>query len=265
MTSTVEEILATGDYRLVVDDRFDGDDLDRALWLPHHLPQWSSRSASAARYDLDDDALALRIDADQRPWCPEFDGDIRVSSLQTGVYSGEPGTHVGQHRFSPDVVVREHQALTRLFTPQFGLFVLRASAPLDDACMAALWMIGFEDHPDRSGVIDVFEIFGKDATPQRATITMNVKAFGDPALRDDLGSVDVDIDVREFHDYAVEWTDDSVTFFVDGQPLRRIDQSPQYPMQFMLGLYEFDHDDDPAAYPRRFVVDCFRAYAPVTR
>ena len=29
-------------------DDFDGPSLDRAAWLPHYLPHWSSRAASAA-------------------------------------------------------------------------------------------------------------------------------------------------------------------------------------------------------------------------
>jgi len=71
-------------YALVFEDTFDGDTLDRARWLPHYLPQWSSRDASAARYRLGDGTLRLVIEADQPPWCPEFDGQTRVSSLQTG-------------------------------------------------------------------------------------------------------------------------------------------------------------------------------------
>ncbi|HEY4727444.1 MAG TPA: hypothetical protein VIJ32_04470, partial [Actinomycetes bacterium] len=69
-------------YALVFEDTFDGDTLDRARWLPHYLPQWSSREASAARYRLGDGTLRLVIEADQPPWCPEFDGQTRVSSLQ---------------------------------------------------------------------------------------------------------------------------------------------------------------------------------------
>ena len=46
-------------YVLDRDDDFSGPDLDRRLWLPHHLPQWSSRTASAARYRLAGGLLRL--------------------------------------------------------------------------------------------------------------------------------------------------------------------------------------------------------------
>lgn len=107
MDRTLDEIVAEEAYALIVDDQFDGPDLDRSRWLPYHLPQWSSRTASAARYDLLDGTLRLRIDADQLPWCPEFDGETRVSSLQTGVFSGPVGSTIGQHRFDPGAIVRE--------------------------------------------------------------------------------------------------------------------------------------------------------------
>jgi hypothetical protein len=34
-------------YELAFEDTFDGDTLEQARWLPHCLPQWSSREAAA--------------------------------------------------------------------------------------------------------------------------------------------------------------------------------------------------------------------------
>jgi hypothetical protein len=40
-----------------------------------------------------------------------------------------------------------------------------------------------------------------------------------------------------------------------------VNKSPQYPMQFMLGIYEFgDQNSSTEPYPKRFTVDSFRAY-----
>jgi hypothetical protein len=61
-----------------------------------------------------DAALRLLIEADQEPWCPALDGDIRVLSLQTGEFAGPLGTAVGQHRFNPAAVVTEEQPNVRL-------------------------------------------------------------------------------------------------------------------------------------------------------
>src|SRR5215207_811423 len=44
--------------------------------------------AAAARYWFGGGVLRLLIEADQRPGCPECDGQTRVSSPRTGVVSG---------------------------------------------------------------------------------------------------------------------------------------------------------------------------------
>jgi hypothetical protein len=250
-------------YVLDLEDTFDSGTLDRTTWLPHHLPQWSSAAASAARYGVADGCLELRIDADQAPWCPEFDGSTRVSSLQTGVFAGPVGSKIGQHQFHPEAVVREAQQNLRLYTPLFGVFTLRAKAIGDPACMVALWMIGYEDEPERSAEICICEIFGKNVTPSSASIGMGVHPFGDPSISDDFEEVSLPIDAREFHEYAAEWTPERVTFFVDGRAVRTVDQSPQYPMQFMLGIYEFGGGDSPERFPKSFTIDSFRAYRPI--
>ena len=252
-------------YELVFEDTFDGEELDRGRWLPYHLPHWSSREQAAARYRLGDGLLRLVIEVDQPPWCPEFDGRTRVSSLQTAVFAGPVGSTVGQHRFKPEVVVRQAQDNARLFTPTYGLFELRARALDDPRCMVALWMIGYEDEPERSAEICICEIFGYNVTADRAGVGMGLRPFGDPGIRDEFSVEDLAIDARGFHTYAAEWTPEHVAFFVDDRLVKLVEQSPAYPMQFMLGVYEFPDDGgeaEPARpYPKEFVVDSFRAWS----
>lgn len=256
-------------YVLEFEDTFDGGILDKRRWLPHHLPQWSSREDAAARYRLGGGTLRLRVEADQRPWCPEFDGQVRVSSLQTGVFAGPLGSAIGQHRFNSDVVVREVQRNTRLYTPQYGLFELRAKAVDDPRCMVALWMIGYEDEPSRSAEICICEIFGRDVKATGAAIGMGLHPFGDPTIVDEFARVIVPIDAREFHIYTAEWTPDYVAFFVDDRLVKTVGQAPRYPMQFMLGIYEFPdaRQSSPStrSYPKQFVIDYFRGYRPSGR
>jgi hypothetical protein len=251
-------------YVLDFEDTFDGDALDPTKWLPHYLPHWSSREAAAARYTVGRGQLRLRIDRDQRPWCPEFDGEIRVSSIQTGQFSGPVGSAIGQQRFNPEAVVREGQDNVRLYTPQYGLFELRARAIDDPRCMVALWMIGYEDEPHRSAEICICEIFGRTVEQSRAAVGMGLHPFGDPTITDEFSAEPVDIDVRDFHVYAAEWTADRVRFYVDQQLVKTVEQSPSYPMQFMLGIYEFPDEatagKDLLPYPKEFVVDYFRGY-----
>jgi len=256
-------------YALEFEDTFDGDVLDETRWFSYYLPQWSSRAASAARYHLGDGQLRLIIEADQQPWCPEFDNGIRVSSLQTGVFAGALGSPLGQQRFNADLVVREAQRNMRLYTPQYGFFELRAKAIDDPRSMVALWMIGYEDEPERSAEICICEIFGRDMTIDTAAVGMGVHPFGDPAIVDEFAAEVVAIDAREFHVYAAEWTPDHVAFFVDHRLIKTVVQSPRYPMQFMLGIYESPDDGAAPArthqYPKQFTIDYFRGYRPLSR
>jgi hypothetical protein len=256
-------------YELEFEDTFEGDTLDRSRWLPHYLPQWSSREAAAARYRLGDGVLRLVIEAGQPPWCPEFDDGTLVSSLQTGVFAGPVGSPIGQSRFKDGLVVREAQADARLYTPQYGLFELRAKAIDDPRCMVALWMIGYEDQPDRSAEICICELFGRDLTPDSAGVGMGLRPFADPSIRDAFSVERLPIDARDFHLYAAEWTPDHVAFFVDNRLVKTVEQSPAYPMQFMLGIYEFPDAGEPTRpahpYPKEFVVDWFRGYRRTSR
>jgi hypothetical protein len=237
------------------EDTFAGDRLDETKWIPYYLPQWSTRARSAARYRLGDGLLRLRIEEDQPAWLPEKEGDLRVSSLQTGLFAGPAGSRIGQH--GRGAVVREEQPTTRLYTPRYGRIEMRAKATDDPDCMVALWLIGFEDEPERSAEICVAEIFGRDVGPEEAKVGMGLHPFGDPSITDDFTVETLPIDAREFHVYAADWTPDHVSFSVDGRHVRTVHQSPAYPMQLMLNIYEFRPG---GAYPKEFAVDYVRGF-----
>jgi hypothetical protein len=155
-------------------DEFDGQEIDTDKWIPYYLAHWSSRDRSAPRYEMRDGALVLQITKDQSPWCPEFDGEVKCSSIQTGAFAGPVGSAVGQHRFSAASVVREAQPNAKKYVPQYGYFEIR----------------------------------------------------------------------------------------------RTLSQSPNYPMQFMLSIYErpqgagaAGRPEPDARYPKEFTVDYFRAYS----
>jgi len=268
MASPVDRLDRSG-HVLDREDLFDGSGLDGDLWIAAYLPQWSSRTASAPRYGLrEGGGLRLRIDPDQEPWCPEWDGSLRVSSIQTGVFAGPVGSAVGQHRFRPDMVVREEQAPQRLHTPMHGIIETRLRASADPRTMVALWMIGYEDQPERSGEICVVEIFGRDVAPGRAAVGMGVHPHHDVRIRDDFERVALDLDATAPHEYAVTWFPDGLAWYVDGRLARTVDQAIDYPMQLMLSIYGFPEPDAPpgvpfAPPPGTFDVDWVRTWRPV--
>jgi Glycosyl hydrolases family 16 len=221
-------------------DDFEGDDLDHSVWIPHYLPQWSSRAESAASYEVAGSELRLSIPPEQRLWCPEeHEEPLRVSGIQSGVLSGEVGSTVGQQPFRDGLLVREAHATQWGWTPLYGRLELRARTELTPRSMASVWMVGIEDAPERSGEICIFEVFGDGIDRTGPAVGMGVHPFRDPALRDDFDTPRLSIDVADFHVYAVDWHPGRVDFLVDGERVRAVEQAPDYPMQMMIAVFDF--------------------------
>jgi RimJ/RimL family protein N-acetyltransferase len=246
-------------------EQFDQDSLDESRWWPYYTPHWSSRAASAARFETGDRGLRLRIDADTPPWSPEFDGKVRASHIQTGQYSGPLGSAIGQHRFRDGLVVREEQPERRLWLAHFGVIDVRMRAITHADAMVAFWPIGFEEHPDDCGEICIAEIFGSELEEKGGWVGVGVKPQRDPRLTLDFEKVWVDGDLTEFHDYAVEWDAERIRFFIDGRWVKTVPQRLDYPVQFMLDVYDLPNESgtrDAAARPFVFEVERVRTFPP---
>jgi hypothetical protein len=225
-----------GDF---VDD-FDAAELDTDVWIPHYLPMWSSRAESAAAHELGGSELRLTIPPEQGLWCPaDHDPPLRVSGLQSGVFSGPVGSTIGQQPFRDGVLVREFQPTQWGWTPHYGLLEVRARMELSPRSMAAAWMVGLEDEPERCAEICVFEVFGDALERHTAAVGMGVHPFRDPALTDEFAAERVAIDVAELHVYAADWRPGRVDFLIDGEPVKTVHQAPDYPMQMMVAVFDF--------------------------
>jgi hypothetical protein len=217
-------------------DHFDGASLDTDVWIAHYLPQWSSRAQSAATYAVADSELRLTIPSDQGVWCAEdHDPPLRVSGIQSGVFSGEVGSTIGQQPFREGLVVRERQPTHWGWTPAHGVLEVRARMELSPRSMASVWMVGLEDQPERCGEICVFEVFG-DAP---AAIGMGIKRIRDPSLTQEFEAPTLAIDVSEHHVYSADWRPGRVDFHVDGEHVRTVHQAPDYPMQMIIAVFDF--------------------------
>jgi beta-glucanase (GH16 family) len=131
---------------------------------------------------------------------------------------------------------------------------------LSPRSMAAWWLVGLEDRPERSGELCVVEVFGDTLTTDGAAVGAGVHPFRDPQLVDDFAAPRVAVDVSEFHTYELDWSPDGATFFVDGQLVRSVDLVPDYPMQSMAAVFDFPDRATPddaveAAHVPALVVD----------
>ncbi len=250
--------------RLVFEDHFDSAELDRAVWLPHYLPVWSSKADSAATYELRDSCLRLSIPPEQGLWCADdHTPPMRVSGIQTGNFSGPVGSTVGQQRYREGLQVREAQETFWGWTPSSGYLEMRARAVVSPRSMVAWWMVGLEDRPERCAEICVTEMFGDAVTPgESAEVGMGLHSFRDPEVPEDFAAPRLPIDLADFHTFAVDWSSDRVRFFVDGEPVRECAGPPRYPMQMMVAVFDFPEksagsDDDLVP---ELVVDYLRGY-----
>ena len=216
------------------------------MWLPHYLPQWSSRALSAATYELGGSELRLTIPPRQGIWCEGIhEPPLRVSGVQSGVSSGEVGSTVGQQAFREGLVVREEQPAWWGWTPEYGLIEICARMELSPRSMASLWLSGLERRPEESGEICVFEIFGESVEEGGAGVGQGIKHFRDPSLRWEFDAPCLAINVREPHVYAADWRAGRVEFRVDGEPVMTVEQAPAYPVQAMIAVFDFP-EKDPA-------------------
>ncbi|WP_456825850.1 glycoside hydrolase family 16 protein [Cellulomonas sp. P5_E12] len=248
----------------VVEDDFDGPDLDPARWLPHYLPAWSSRALTAASYELRDSCLHLSIPPSQGLWCADdHRPPTRVSGIQSGNWSGPVGGTRGQQPYRDGLVVKEAQEAFRGWIPSGGLLELRARAVVTPRSMVAFWLVGLEDEPERSAEICVMEVFGDAVRPGSAEVGVGLHPFRDPAVVEDWAAVRLPIDVADFHTYAVDWDREQADFLVDGAVVRSCARPPTYPMQLMLAVFDFPErsvGDDGDAVPE-LVVDSVREHA----
>ncbi len=245
------------------EDRFTGSDLDQNTWFPHYLPAWSSRDRTRAGHRVGHEGLTLDIPVDQPLWCEgDHDPPLRVSGIQSGNWSGPVGSTRGQQRFREGQLVLEEQERLEGWLPSRGRVEISARMDLSPRSMAALFMSGFEDDEEQlqCGELCVFEIFGNalgPVTAPSAEVGAGIKAFRDPALRQDFEAPRLPIDVAEPHLYAVDWSVDEAVFTVDGVVIRRCPRPPTYPLQLMVTVYDFPEwsvGDDDQLVPR-LVVD----------
>lgn len=222
-------------------DDFAQASLDESVWFPYYLPAWSSQELTRACYRLAGSCLSLFVPTDRGLWCAdEHPEPLRVSGIQSGSYSGEVGTTAGQQRFRDGLVVRERQPRHEGWLPSSGRAAIRCRMHLSHRSMAAMWLSGFEEHPDDSGEICVVEVFGRSVRDERsAEVGLGVKKLHDPRLVHDFVAPRLDVDVSDFHTYAVEWDAETAVFLVDGQRVHACTHPPTYPLQAMIAVFDF--------------------------
>lgn len=241
-----------------LDEDFSSGPISR-WWVPHYLPHWTVPERSAARYRLARGGIELRIEQDQADWRPE-DAPMRVSNLQTGSFSGPVGSRRGTHRHRDDgLVVRTATPQLLLFAPARGRVDITVTAGRGEGCMLAAWLIGTEHLRDEdSGEICIFEI-DAEAIGDTTTARCGIKAHHDPGMTTDMAEVPLPLDAGEPHTWTALWGDGETTIGCEGNIVRRMPQSPDYPLFLMIDLFEIG--PPRGVYPKTAMVHEVRGWA----
>lgn len=233
--------------------------LDPRWWIPEYLPQWTTPDRSAARWRSVSDGLELRIEEDQPQWREE-DAPLRVSNIQTGTASGPVGSRRGICRHREDgLLVRTETPQRLLFAPSRGRIDVTLSATAAPGTMTAAWLVGIgEPSPEDSGEICLVEIDAEAIGPTTRART-GVKAHQDPRLETDMAEVTPPVDARRPHTWTAIWDGEETILGCEGTVLRRIPQSPGYPLILLVDLFEIG--PPTGTYPKSATVHRVRGWS----
>lgn len=231
--------------------------LNSQRWVASYLPHWTTPERARAHYEVVAAGIELRIDADQLDWRLE-DAPLRVSNLQTGVFSGPVGSLIGTHRHRVDLEVRTETPQRLLFAPSHGRVEVTVSASRATNCMLAAWLVGTEHRsPGESGEICIFEI-DADAIGESTVVRTGIKAHHDLELTTDMSEVVVPLDASIAHTWTVDWGQGETVIECEGRELRRIQQAPDYPLFLMIDLFEIGARS--GSYPKTATIHRVRAW-----
>ncbi|MDK3000125.1 family 16 glycosylhydrolase [Clostridium perfringens] len=250
-------------YRLIFEDNFDGEKLDESKWVNSYLTSWASNPEKAKPvYKMKDGKLSLILNEDTEPWCPEFDGDTRVTGFMTGDRSG-------LHNWTGNNTVLNPTEKNITNINKYGYYEMRAKMQVGGGMHTAWWMTGFEDKPEQSAEVDIFEILGRNPNEIQST----KHAWKDPNIKKEhLSFTPKNVDLaNEFHNYGLKWTPEEMIFYFDGQEYGRMKSDIDYPMTMLISFYEkrgpsWTGPFDPSIpYPKTFDIDYVRIYKEIPR
>lgn len=259
-------------YRLIFQDEFDNSDgkLSSQLWVDKYLSSWTREPALAKpTYTLEDGVMSLQIFEETRPWAEEYDGQTVVSGFTTG-------NRNALHNWNRNNEVRNPVETEITHINQYGYYEIRAKTQPGSSRHAAWWLVGFEDRPEQSAEIDIFEVLGND----KHGVPRAFHAWNDPSNPFSGGAStyrDTTADFHhEWHTYGFDWQEgtgsgdhpDRLVFYVDGKEIGSTNTKIDYPMIQLFSLYEkraggWTGPWEWMPYPNSFDIDYVRVYKKI--
>ncbi len=265
--SHVKSLLPEGKkWKLVWNDEFDGDSLDRSKWgfRMHLMQKRHSPPFCEDGVELDGKSnLLLKL--------YEKDGHFYSPHLQTGEnFMDRPGESYDKFTWP----------IAKMGTPGFmhkyGYYEIRCKLPTQAGWWAAFWLqspvIGSSLNPAEAGVeVDIMENFTRDNK-----ISHNNHWDGYGADHKHIGTGDFIIEETAdgFHVFGLDWSPDGYTYYVDGKESWHVAGPVSHREQFILISTEcmgYRESESPsellrkAVLPDAFIVDYVRVYDEIKK
>ena len=260
----VESLLPAGkQWKLVWNDEFDGDTLDRSKWnFRLHLMQQRHRTFTDDAAELDGKGnLLLKI--------YEKDGNYYSSHLQTGSnYMDRPGEAYGKFTW-PIAKIEQPK-----FMHKYGYYEIRCKLQTQPGWWSAFWLqsptIGATLDPVKSGVeVDIMENFTRDGI-----VSHNNHWDGYGLDHKSIGSGERKLEDTPdgFHVFGLDWSRNGYIYYIDGKESWRVNGPVSDCEQFILVSTEcqgYRKGESPseelkkAIVPDYFIVDYVRVFDEV--
>lgn len=253
-------------YRLIFQEEFDGNELDSTNWVDRYLSSWSQDYTNTQQWTVENGIMNIQILESTMPWCPEFDGQTVVTGFTTGQRNG-------LHNWNKTNQVRNPEDTQLTHINQYGYYEMRAKGQSGSSRHIAWWLTGFQDTPDESAEIDIFEVLGNNnhQVPPALHKWNDSDAFveGLPSYTNNQKDFN-----NEYHVYGFDWQEgtgsskqypDKIIFYVDGVKTAEKDVNIDYPMIQLLSLYEkraggWTGNWEWMPYPNSYEIDYVRVY-----
>jgi hypothetical protein len=211
------------------EENFEGDSLDTSRW------DTNFKAGDTESHHYVGDVFEVR------------DGVLRIRAEER---------QVEDRKYASGIITTEDR-----FEQRFGRFVVRAKAPAGNALWPAFWLMPASG--DYLPEIDVFEILGQ--TPHTVYLTSHWRGESGDRTYQTRSFTGPDFS-RDFHVFAVDWTQNEIIWLVDGIERARETRGVPHEKMFMLlnlavgGAWP-GYPDATTPFPSYLEVDFVLAYA----
>ncbi len=217
LTALCSLAFATDDWVLVFEDNFSGEKLNTKKWSrieyekADHFPDWK-------KYQSRDKKL------------------LKMNGTSISLWGRYGKYRTMSNQKKPQETIACAGIYTKnTFTFQYGRVEVRARFDCVQGCWPAIWMLPVKGGWPAGGEIDILEHLNFDKKVYQ-TLHMN----GDNGKHRSVGvQPALKGETEGYHTYAVEWTPEAITFYLDGEQTGRYDKSVSANWPFDKEDHEF--------------------------